>query len=398
MFGNSKIGAPFKGYYITAYGIAVKHGFVGSEEEWLESLNGGNAEFRYNSETKMIEYRHSKTEVWTEMMTLAEFQEGVIKDTLEEMRSARDTAVAAKGVAEALAESTRSNKEAVFEMREEVSASEANTKVYSESAVAAAETAVSAASLAADVAAETNADKNAAENARESALAAKEEAVFSAQIAGNNREAVSEMLTRVQGYAESVSSDRSLVSSMRDDTAEYAQEAKIYADTVKEAACAEITYKTTDVDLTTCTTVEEDLWGETTGVIGKNSLTADSWGKFTINVSGRVCIKASTDSNESVMIINSEICRFGAEGLYYEGEIVSPITISTTTDLNQGEHTVTFEEFVIASDEAIGSTAGMMPDGSLKMLYELNEKTGDIDTALDSILAIQESLMGGDTV
>ena len=28
------------GYYFTAYGIAVKHGFTGSEEEWLESLRG----------------------------------------------------------------------------------------------------------------------------------------------------------------------------------------------------------------------------------------------------------------------------------------------------------------------------------------------------------------------
>ena len=30
----------WRGYYITAYGIAVKHGFDGTEEEWLESLKG----------------------------------------------------------------------------------------------------------------------------------------------------------------------------------------------------------------------------------------------------------------------------------------------------------------------------------------------------------------------
>lgn len=30
----------WRGYYITAYGIAVKHGFEGTEEEWLESLKG----------------------------------------------------------------------------------------------------------------------------------------------------------------------------------------------------------------------------------------------------------------------------------------------------------------------------------------------------------------------
>lgn len=31
---------PWKGYYYSAYGIAVKHGFSGSEKEWLDSLQG----------------------------------------------------------------------------------------------------------------------------------------------------------------------------------------------------------------------------------------------------------------------------------------------------------------------------------------------------------------------
>ena len=39
-YEESKIGQPWRGYYITAYGIAVKHGFRGTEEEWLESLTG----------------------------------------------------------------------------------------------------------------------------------------------------------------------------------------------------------------------------------------------------------------------------------------------------------------------------------------------------------------------
>ena len=32
-YGNTKIGTEWRGYYITAYGIAVKHGFQGTEEE-----------------------------------------------------------------------------------------------------------------------------------------------------------------------------------------------------------------------------------------------------------------------------------------------------------------------------------------------------------------------------
>ena len=31
------------GYYLSAYGIAVKHGYKGTEEEWLESLKGGSS-------------------------------------------------------------------------------------------------------------------------------------------------------------------------------------------------------------------------------------------------------------------------------------------------------------------------------------------------------------------
>lgn len=34
-------------YYITAYGLAVKHGFKGTEEEWLESLKASEIEIRY---------------------------------------------------------------------------------------------------------------------------------------------------------------------------------------------------------------------------------------------------------------------------------------------------------------------------------------------------------------
>ena len=37
---DSGRGTAWRGYYLTAYGIAVKHGFTGTETEWLESLKG----------------------------------------------------------------------------------------------------------------------------------------------------------------------------------------------------------------------------------------------------------------------------------------------------------------------------------------------------------------------
>lgn len=41
---DTRNGDNWRGYYLTAYGIAVKHGFSGTEEEWLESLKGETGE------------------------------------------------------------------------------------------------------------------------------------------------------------------------------------------------------------------------------------------------------------------------------------------------------------------------------------------------------------------
>ena len=38
----------WRGYYISAYGLAVKHGFEGTESEWLESLYGEEVMLRYD--------------------------------------------------------------------------------------------------------------------------------------------------------------------------------------------------------------------------------------------------------------------------------------------------------------------------------------------------------------
>ena len=41
MINHNPYYKPEPPYYYTAYGIAVKHGFQGTEAEWLESLKGG---------------------------------------------------------------------------------------------------------------------------------------------------------------------------------------------------------------------------------------------------------------------------------------------------------------------------------------------------------------------
>ena len=75
------------GFYLSAYGIAVKHGYTGSEEEWLESLKGepGKA-FTYDDFTE------------EQLQTL---KDGVVQDALNE----------ASASAEAAAESARAAEE-----------------------------------------------------------------------------------------------------------------------------------------------------------------------------------------------------------------------------------------------------------------------------------------------
>ena len=41
-------------YYLTAYGLAVKHGYTGTEEEWLASLQGENGDPAEVEESEVV--------------------------------------------------------------------------------------------------------------------------------------------------------------------------------------------------------------------------------------------------------------------------------------------------------------------------------------------------------
>lgn len=100
-YGESKIGTLWRGYYITAYGIAVKHGFKGTEEEWLESLVGKAAEIRYNDVTNVLEWSYAGEDVWTELLSLEELQTEVVAQTLAQAEAAKQAAQDAQAAAEA---------------------------------------------------------------------------------------------------------------------------------------------------------------------------------------------------------------------------------------------------------------------------------------------------------
>ena len=100
-YGESKIGTPWRGYYITAYGIAVKHGFKGTEEEWLESLVGKAVEIRYNDVTNVLEWSYAGEDVWTELLSLEDLQTEIVAQTLAQAEAAKQAAQNAQTAAEA---------------------------------------------------------------------------------------------------------------------------------------------------------------------------------------------------------------------------------------------------------------------------------------------------------
>ena len=108
-YGNTKIGTEWRGYYITAYGIAVKHGFQGTEEEWLKSLKGDGGEpivIRYDETAQQLQWKYESDTQWQELLSLSELQGDVVSQTLAAAQSAKTAAEAAQAAAETAAQTT----------------------------------------------------------------------------------------------------------------------------------------------------------------------------------------------------------------------------------------------------------------------------------------------------
>ena len=102
-YDQSKIGQPWKGYYITAYGIAVKHGFQGTEEEWLESLAGvpgKSVEMRFDEEAGIVQWRKEGDETWTDLLDIEELQTEIVAETIAQAEAAKMAAEIAQKAAE----------------------------------------------------------------------------------------------------------------------------------------------------------------------------------------------------------------------------------------------------------------------------------------------------------
>lgn len=154
-----------RGFYLSAYGIAVKHGYTGSEEEWLETLKGDP--FRYEDFTPE---------------QLANIKDGVVQSAIDEAREYAEMASMAKANSE--------------EAATKAQAAQAAAESAKQSAARSAAEAQQRASAAAESAAAAGDYKSAAEEAK-----------VKAEYAGNNAWVSYEATVEARRASESAKSD-----------------------------------------------------------------------------------------------------------------------------------------------------------------------------------------------
>ena len=167
----TKIGTEWRGYYITAYGIAVKHGFIGTEEEWLASLKGDGGEpvvIRYSETDGQLQWKYENEDdsAWREILTLADLQGDLVSATISQAQAAKTAAEAAKTAAQSAASSAQTDASTA-----QAAAATASTKAAA--AAASEQTASGAADTAQEAATKAeNAQKATTTNAKQAAQSA----------------------------------------------------------------------------------------------------------------------------------------------------------------------------------------------------------------------------------
>lgn len=104
------------GTYLSAYGIAVKRGYKGTEQEWLQSLKGEKGErveLRYAADVNRLQWRYSAG-AWQDLMSLSEFQtelqqamQSKLEESLRQSEEIEALVTALAGTAEGHADAAR---------------------------------------------------------------------------------------------------------------------------------------------------------------------------------------------------------------------------------------------------------------------------------------------------
>lgn len=106
--------AELKQYYLSAYAIAQKHGYTGTEEQWLASLHGADGKAtKMQYAGKKIQWALDGSAEWVDLVNMQDIQDEITEDAKETITAtasqaaatATAAAQAAKTAAEAAAQS-----------------------------------------------------------------------------------------------------------------------------------------------------------------------------------------------------------------------------------------------------------------------------------------------------
>lgn len=191
-------------YYLSAYAIAKKHGYTGTEEQWLQSLHGADGRgTKMQYQGKVIQWATDGTEDWHDLVDMQGIQDEITQDAqttitasanqaaqeaTAEATAAKNAAVAAKDDAQSAAETAGSAKDTATAAAQEATAaktaaagSAATASQQAAAAAAAKDAAQDAQQRAGDSEQEANDSALAASNAKDAAVAAKTDAQNAAQ-------------------------------------------------------------------------------------------------------------------------------------------------------------------------------------------------------------------------
>ena len=243
----------WRGYYISAYGLAVKHGFEGTESEWLESLYGEEVMLRYDGTADELQWKYKSAEQWESLMDTEELRGEIVSQTLQTAQSAREKAESAKSAAESAAQSAGTSAQSASGSAQTASASAQSASGSAQTASASAQSASTDAALASESAAAASASETssaqsaqtatekastaqAAAQTAQSAKADAESANASAQSAKSDAESAKAAAQTAQSKAETANTSAQTAKTDAEAANTSAQSAKTAAESAKSAA------------------------------------------------------------------------------------------------------------------------------------------------------------------
>ncbi len=222
----------WRGYYISAFGLAVKHGYEGTEEEWLETLRGEQVQLQYSSDNDALQWKYRDKETWDTLMTAEELRGDIVSKTL----SAAQTAQTKAETAQSKAETAQSAAEAARASAATSAASAQGAKAAAETAQSKAETAQSSAETANTSAQSASSTAQSAQSAAESASSAAQSAKTAAETAQGKAETAQTAAEAAQQNAEAANATAQSAKTAAETANSSAQTAKTAAEAAQSAA------------------------------------------------------------------------------------------------------------------------------------------------------------------